>query len=311
MINKLIIFLIILLIFPLYTRAQTNLLTDTTAIVKKDTNWKKGGISGLNFSNVGLSNWAGGGSDMISVTGFSTLFSNFKTDKMAWDNSLDIGYGIVKQGKEDLRKSDDRLIFGSKFGYNATPKLLYTALLDFRTQFDLGYDYSKLDTVTNKALLISDFMSPAYLSLGLGMNYKPNDYWQFYLSAVSNRLIIVLNEELSAKGAYGVNPGEKIFSQLGAAANILFQKEIFVNVNLRSRLNLFSAYNRFTSVVVTSETALNMKVNSFINATFNLDVIYDDKVNIVRSDGSVGPSTQIRHVIGIGIAYKFGHERSS
>jgi len=310
-INKLKFILIIAIIFPFYSWAQTNPPTDTTTIVKKDSKWKKGGISGLNFSNVGLENWAGGGSNMISVTGFSTLFSYFKTDKMAWDNTLDIGYGIVKQGKEDLRKSDDRLIFGSKLGYNATPKLLYTALLDFRTQFDLGYDYSKKEPDSDRALLISDFMSPAYLSLGLGMNYKPDDAWQFYLSAVSNRLIIVLNEELSAKGAYGVNPGENIFSQLGAAANILFQKDIFENVNLRSRLNLFSAYNRFTSVVVTSETAINMKVNSFINATFNLDVIYDDKVKIVRSNGSVGPSTQIRHVIGIGIAYKFGHTRSS
>jgi hypothetical protein len=257
-----------------------------------------------------LSNWAGGGTDMISVTGLSLLFANYKDSSMSWDNELDLGYGIVKQGKEDLRKSDDKLIFTSKFGYNATPKLFYTALLDFRTQFDLGYDYSKKDADSTSPLLISDFMSPAYLNLGLGMNYKPDEYWQFFLSAVSNRLIIVLNEKLSNQGAYGVKPGEKVFSQLGASANIVFQKEIFENVNFRSRLNLFSAYNRFSSVVVTSETAINLKVNSFINASFGLDIIYDDKVMINRNDGTVGPDTQFRHVIGIGIAYKFGHEKS-
>lgn len=296
--------------YPLFLIAQDSQTSDSTQSSKPIENWKRGGISGINFSNVGLSNWAGGGSDMISVTGFSLLFASYQTSEMSWDNALDIGYGVVKQGKEELKKSDDRVIFTSKFGYNATPKLLYTALLDFRTQFDIGYDYSKKDPITGSPLLISDFMSPGYLNLGLGMNYRPNDYWQFFISAVSNRLIIVLNEELSAKGAYGVNPGEKLFSQLGASANILFQKEIFENVNLRTRLNLFSAYNRFSSVVVTSETALNMKVNSFINATFNVDLIYDDKVSILRSDGTTGPSTQIRHMIGIGIAYKFGHEKT-
>lgn len=301
--------LFVILILPPYLVAQDTQAVDPASVPKPIENWKRGGISGINFSNVGLSNWAGGGSDMISVTGFSLLFASFQDTEMSWDNTIDIGYGVVKQGKEDLKKSDDRLIVTSKYGYNATPKLLYTALLDFRTQFDLGYDYTKIDTITGVATLISDFMSPAYLNIGLGMNYRPDDYWQFFLSAISNRLIIVLNDDLSAMGAYGVNPGEKIFSQLGASANIQFQKDVFENVNLRTRLNLFSAYNRFSSVVVTSESALNMKVNSFINATFSLDIIYDDKVSILRSDGSKGPSTQFRHVIGIGIAYKFGHDK--
>ncbi|GAB1370637.1 hypothetical protein MASR1M45_06980 [Candidatus Kapaibacterium sp.] len=295
----------LLLIFVIYNTAISNDTTTTHKLL-----WKKGGLTGLNFSNVGLQNWAGGGSDMVSVTGLAQLFANYKTDNMSWDNSLDMGYGLVKQGKEDLRKSDDRLIFLSKFGYNATPKLFYTALLDFRTQFDLGYDYSKREPNSDRALLISDFMSPAYLNLGLGMNYKPDEFWQMFISAVSNRLIIVLNEQLSNQGAYGVNPGENIFSQLGASANIVFQKDIFDNVNFRSRLNLFSAYNRFTSVVVTSETAINMKVNSFIQASVALDLIYDDKVMINRNDGTIGPDTQIRHVIGVGIAYKFGDDRN-
>jgi hypothetical protein len=299
---KIKIYFICLFIFCFTIPSISQNDTNKTTEIK---NWSNGGITGLNFSNVGLKNWAGGGSDMISLSGLSMLFSNYKTHDLTWENTLDIGYGVVKQGKEDIRKSDDRIILTSKLGYNASQNLFYTALLDFRTQFDLGYDYAKKDSLGN-ALLISDFMSPAYLNLGLGMNYKPDEYWQFFLSVVSNRLIIVLNEKLSNQGAYGVNPGEKIFSQLGASANIIFQKDILENVNLRTRLNMFSAYNRFTSVVVTSETVMTMKVNSFINASFGLDIVYDDKVMINRDDGTVGPDTQIRHVIAIGLAYKFG-----
>lgn len=306
MLTKKALLFIILFAAPLLLNAQS---VPDTLINPKDTVWKSGGIAGLNFSNVGLSNWAGGGTDMISITGLTLLFADYKTTHMAWENSLDIGYGLVKQGKEDVRKSDDKLIISSKYGYNATPNLLYTALLDFRTQFDLGYDYNKKEADSVSPLLISDFMSPAYLSLGLGMNYKPDEYWQIFVSPLSNRLIIVLNERLSNQGAYGVTPGEKVFSQLGVSANISFIKDIFENVNFRSKLNLFSAYNRISSVVVNSETAINMKVNSFINASFNLDIIYDDKVMVNRTDNTVGPSTQIRHVIGIGFSYRFGYEK--
>lgn len=303
MIKILAIFFSIFFISYIAANSQT---TDSTAI-PADTLWKKGGITSLNFSNVGLNNWAGGGTDMISLTGAAIFFADFKSEIMSWENTFEMGYGLVKQNKDEIRKSDDKLFFISKYGYNASPQLQYTALLDFRTQFDLGYDYSKREADSINPLLISGFMSPAYLNLGLGINYKPDEYWQLFFSVLSNRLILVLHERLSAKGAYGVAPGEHILSQLGANVNITFQKDIVENVNLRSRLNLFSAYDRIQSVVVNSETALNMKINSFMTASFALDVIYDDKVQVNRNDGTVGPATQLRHVISIGFSYNFGH----
>ncbi len=297
--QKFLIFFFLIFSFSFTAFSQS----DTTSTDK--TNWSQGGIIGINFSNVGLKNWAGGGSDMISLSWLTSFIKNYKLENLFWDNSLDLGYGVVKQGNEGVRKSDDKIILTSKFGYNASESLYYTALLDFRTQFDAGYDYNKTDT-NKKYLFISNFMSPAYLSLGLGINYKPDVFWQFFISPVSNRITFVLDDELSKQGAYGVESGEKILSQLGATANILFQRDIFENVNLKSRLNLFAPYKSITTLVVNSETVVNMKVNDYINASFGLDLIYDEKVNINRDDGTKGPDTQIRHVIAIGFAYKFG-----
>ncbi|HRP01378.1 MAG TPA: DUF3078 domain-containing protein [Candidatus Kapabacteria bacterium] len=268
--------------------------------------WDRTGLLGLNFSSVGLSNWAGGGNNSISVGANTGLGFNYIAKSISWNNSIEAGYGVIKLGNENFRKTDDRLIISSKFGHKAAENLSYSALLDFRTQFDRGYDYNKKDTLGN-FLQISDFMSPGYLTLGLGMNYKPIDFIDIYFSPLSNRVIFVLNDSLSNVGAFGVSPGNHIKSELGSTFDMLIQKTLVQNVDLRSRLNLFAPYQSLSTIVVNWELGLNFKVNEYINAGFNLNLIYDDKILINRDDGSVGPATQIKHVILIGFAYKFNY----
>jgi hypothetical protein len=70
---------------------------------------------------------------------------------------------------------------------------------------------------------------------------------------------------------------------------------------------VFAPYQEFTTMVVNSETTINLKVNSYINAGFSLSLIYDENVNIIRDDGTKGPDTQIKHVLSIGFAYKFDY----
>jgi hypothetical protein len=75
------------------------------------TGWKTGGMVSLNFSQTSFINWAAGGENSYSGNGLINLFANYKKDKLTWDNSLDIGYGLLKQGEEGLHKTDDKLIF--------------------------------------------------------------------------------------------------------------------------------------------------------------------------------------------------------
>jgi hypothetical protein len=275
---------------------------DTTA------KWERIGNLGLNFTNVGMKNWAGGGNDAISVSGLTNLNYNYSSKTNSWTNSLEAGYGIIKLGSEDLRKSDDRLIITSKYGFKAAENLEYSALLDFRTQFVRGYDYNqKKDSATNQYPMISNFMAPGYLNLGIGMNYHPYSFLDIYASFLSNRVIFVLDDSLSNIGSFGVDPGKEIKSELGSTVDLLLHTNIVENVDLKTRLNVFAPYKTFTTMVVNSETTINMKVNSYINAGFSLSVIYDENVNINRDDGTQGPDTQIKHVLSIGFAYKFNY----
>ncbi|MCZ2132630.1 MAG: DUF3078 domain-containing protein [Bacteroidetes bacterium] len=224
--------------------------------------WKKGGNVGLNITQVALSNWAGGGQNTIGITGLTNVFANYAEGKTTWDNSLELGYGMTKLAKQEFRKSDDRILFTSKFGHKANDQFFYSALLDFRSQFDKGYKYNKNAAGTSDtALLISNLFAPAFMNVGVGMTYKPADYFEILVAPLSNRIIIVMDDELSKQGAFGVNPGKNIKSELGAALNIFFKKEILTNVTLQSRLNTFGAYEYLPSLVVTWESLLNMKVN--------------------------------------------------
>jgi hypothetical protein len=140
--------------------------------------------------------------------------------------------------------------------------------------------------------------------VGLGMNYKPDESFELFLSPLSNRLIIVLDDTLSAQGAYGVEPGKNIKSELGATLSAQYQKTIIENVDFRSRLKMFAPYESIETVVINSETLLTFKVNKYMNASFSLEMIYDDKINVTRDDGTVGPALQIKHVISLGISYR-------
>lgn len=266
--------------------------------------WETGMFVGLNFSNTGLSNWAGGGQNAINIGSILNLHANMKTPNSSFNNSLEMAYGTTKLGKLALRKSDDRLIFVSNYGYKAAQSLEYSALVDFRTQFTAGYNYDQKDSNTGEDLYISNFMAPGYLNVGLGMSYKPDAYLQLYLSPISNRIIFVLDDTLSDRGAYGVEPGENIKSELGATMAAQYEREIYENVNFKSRLTIFAPYENFTTMVVNSETLMTFKINKYMNASFSVEMIYDDKIKVTRDDGTVGPALQIKHVLSLGIGYK-------
>ncbi|MFA6572417.1 MAG: DUF3078 domain-containing protein [Bacteroidota bacterium] len=292
---KRIIYLLLLFIitFSIYANAQDSL-----------TSSKFGGNLGFNFSQVGLSNWTGGGNSMLAITGLLNLSYNSKTAISAWENTLGLAYGVTKIDKTELRKSDDIIILTSRFGFVATPQLNYSFLFDFRTQFYKGVNYDKMDSA-GKYRKISNFLSPAIINVGLGMSYQPVDYLHLQFSPLANRLIIVIDEELSQQGAFGVDPGKNIKSELGASLNAFFKKDVFTNVNFMTRLNLFGAYHSMTSLVVTLETLLNMKVNDFMTASFATNLIYDEKIPVIRDNGTKGPATQFRNILSFGLNLKF------
>ncbi|HQL71190.1 MAG TPA: DUF3078 domain-containing protein, partial [Bacteroidales bacterium] len=155
----------LLVIFPFIVFSQ-----------ESESGWKRGGVFNLSFSQLTLHNWVAGGQNSITGTSFLNLFANYKGNKFTWDNTLDVGYGLLKQGKADFVKSDDKFEISSKYGQYAFKHWYYSGLLSFKTQFAPGYR-NPGDTV-----MISGFLSPATINLALGMDFKPNDNFSLFIS---------------------------------------------------------------------------------------------------------------------------------
>jgi hypothetical protein len=294
------------------TEGEKNLRTQTADTTQ---GWKKGGIFSINLAQTSLTNWASGGQNSFAVNGIFSGFANLKKAKSRWDNSLDIGYGLLKQGKDaSYRKTDDKFDFLSKYGREAFKNFYYAILLNFKTQMAPGYNYP------NDSTKISDLFSPAYLLFALGMDYKPNAYFSAFISPLTAKFTFVNDKVLSAAGAFGVTPGEKSLSEAGAYLRVIYSKndfknEFMKNVSFTTKVDLFSNYLKNPqNIVVNWETLIAFKVNKFITASINTNLIYDDKIKVpfdkngdgVISPGeAVGSKIQFKEILGVGFSYKF------
>jgi len=273
---------------------------DTTKI------WKKGAVVGINVSQTSLTNWQGGGQNSLAVNALFSGFTNYKKGRNVWDNSLDVAYGLLQQGAGQVIRSDDKIDFNSKYGRYAFKHWYYSALVNFKSQMAPGYNYP------NDSVVISRFLAPAYVLASVGMDYKPNDSFTMYISPITQKTTIVNDSKLNAVGAFGVDSGKVIRSEFGSYARIQFQKDVFTNVNFKTKIELFSNYSQKPqNIDVNWETLLSMKVNKFISATFSTTLIYDDDINIPidkNNDGlpeKSGPRVQFREVLGVGLSFKF------
>ncbi len=266
---------------------------DTTSL------WTKGMKASFAFNQVSLTNWAAGGENSIGGNSFVNLFVNLKKGKSTWDNSLDLAYGLVKLGDANVRKSDDKIDFSSKYGHSVIHKNLFlSAGLSFRTQFTEGYNYP------NDSVMISNFMAPGYLLLGLGMDYKPFPYLSISFLPIAGRLTFVNDQTLSDAGAYGVDPGKHVRPEFGAVFKTVFEKDLAENVNLKSKLEMFSNYlDKPQNIDINWEALLMLKVTKYISTFIGVQTIYDDDIKIVDKEGKKAPRTQFKQTFGVGLTY--------
>ncbi|HKJ43150.1 MAG TPA: DUF3078 domain-containing protein [Sunxiuqinia sp.] len=283
--------LLLFLILPGFVFAQ-----------KDSTNfWKLGGNASLNFSQVSLTNWVAGGKSSASGTVLFNAFANYQKGKLSWENSLDLGYGMLKENSNQSVKTDDKIDFSSKVGLKAKGKFYYSALFNFRSQMAPGYNYP------DRQNAISNFMAPGYFILALGADYKPNEHFSLFLSPLTGKLTVVADDSLSNAGAFGVDPGKKSLGEMGAYVKVHVKTDVMKNVSLETKLDLFSNYlHKPKNVDVHWDVLINMKVNDYLSANLNTNLIYDDDVKIPdKNGGHAAPKIQFKELFGVGFNVKF------
>lgn len=285
---------------------KVSIAQDTEPETDSVEHWQEGGAININFSQVALRNWTGGGQNSISTTGVLNLFLNYDKDKVSWDNSLNVGYGLLRQGDDsEFRKSDDQLTVNSNYQRNINENFNLSGSMNFRTAMTKGFNYPVNDQGEEQQILISDFMAPGYIVASAGINFSPSDHVRITLSPLTGKTTFLLNDTLSAQGRYGVEVGERIRQEIGSNLNIALNGNIIEDVSYETEANFFSNYENPAEIDVQWDAKLILNVNEYLVTTITTNLIYDEDIELTREDGTVGPAVQFKEVLAVGFNYKF------
>lgn len=300
MMKKFLLFILITTISP-YSYSQQILtdspLKDTVTIPEKVKNWKISGDHSLIINQSSFSNWIAGGTNSFGGSGRIKYTFDYKKGKNIFKNILTIGYGQVNNKNDKVKKTDDILLLESMYGRSISKNWYASVDMSFKTQMFNGYDYTAHPDYTPKDR-ISSFMSPGYLTLGFGYDFKPDGNFQLSLLPITSKNTFVLDRKLQKKNNYGLkHDGDCVYMELGAMASAKYKLVVMKNVVWNNSLSLFTNYLSHTERVdVNFGSVVDMKVNDYISTKLTFDMIYDhDQIKRV----------QTRQTFGIGVSYGF------
>ena len=280
-------------------------LTSAFSQTNPDTTyWDIGGVVSMTASNTYLKYWSAGGENSLGINSLLNIHANYLKDKISWQNTFDAAYGTQRIGKQDYRKTDDKIDFSSKFGLKTINKFYFTTLYSFKTQFNKGWEYND----NNERALISDFLAPGYMLYSVGIDYLPNEHFSIYTSPLTGKTTIVNLDSLANLSAFGVDSAQNFRHELGAYIKFEFNKEVFKNVTFTSKLDFFSNYKvNPQNIDINFDLLVAMKVNKFLTVNISTQLIYDDDIKILidPDTGHKGPRLQVKEVLGVGLMFNF------
>lgn len=332
---KKITILLVAVLSIMTTYAQKDIAESTAGTIAPTTEegekaWKFGGGVGLFANQVALVNWAAGGVSSISGLVNGDVFANYRKGKHSWENEFKAEYGMIKEKGKDLTKNADRMELNSKYGYQIDKKgtLFVGGLLNFNTQFTMGY-------TDGETRYSSNFLSPGYLILAAGLDWKPNDMFSLFFSPLAGKFVFVTDNGVD-ETLYGLTAGKNVRAELGAYLKAEFKKDIMKNIKFRTALALYLNYLEKTSTAIYDEqgvfeknksnfgnvdvdwtVGIDLTVNKWITVNLGTQLIYDhdtkinlydeDNAAIMNIDGTqkTGPRTQFREVLNVGLTYRF------
>ena len=302
--------------------------------------WTKSVMTQINFVQSSFTNWAKGGNNNIAVSTYIDANANYAKEDIVWKNRLQLDYGLLySEDKPIIQKNKDRMLFESTFGYKATKHLNYSATFTFLNQFNAGYVYKTPTKPSGAAddwspsksdwrharVLKSGAFSPANITLGLGVNWVPNEWLTVNFAPLTGGFTIVTNEKLRAnygmelksghdaseavKDAQGLLVNGSIYraARFEFGAQLKAEAKIKVNDDFEgsTQLILFSNYLE-KSIRVNWDNRLMWKVAKFFSLNLTTSLIYDDLVLIVDDSHPAGHrAIQFNEALQFGFTYTF------
>lgn len=299
---------------PQFVEIPQRSLVSMTTLEPEPIYWdyKFGSVFSMNQTY--LSNWSKGGessfSTMIDLLGEATY--NNKDAKTQWINTMRLNFGTLSTKENGFRKNNDLFEINSKFNRNAWGKIGMSASFYMKNQLAKGYNYP------NDSVVVSKFLNPGSMTVGLGFEYKPIKNTTINVAPLSYKNTFVLDTALIDQTNHGIDEGKMTKQEMGAQIVLYNKIAPFKDLTIENRLRLFSNYlNNPQNVDVDWEMILDQKINWFFTIRLNLHLIYDDDINfnvldsegmpVILPDGSEKKvaKAQFKEFIGLSLQFKF------
>jgi hypothetical protein len=304
-------------------------LLEIQHIALKSQNWKYHTDASYILNQAALSNWVRGGEGSVStsldITGYVDY--NNKKLKVSSNNFARLKFGYIATGKEGIRKNLDLLETNSKLNHKAFGKFDFSAILLFKTQIAKGRNYFNDASGKETSQVVSKFMNPAILTVGFGLDYKPNKTTSINFSPLSYKGTFVTdpayfnNRFDSARidqTKYGIAKNRKSLNEPGASFMISNEFKPTDRVTIVNRLQLFTNYiHNPQNVDVDWELIATARLNWFTDVRLNTHLIFDDdtKTNVLdshdqpvlRPDGTEKKTARIqfKEMLGFSLFFRF------
>jgi len=262
--------------------------------------WHKWVVFGLNFTQSAFSqNYSAGGVNAIALGTNFDFKTEYNKAPLDYTTELNMIYGISKNKGQGSRKTNDRIFLDNKVASQLSKHWFFFGSLTFESQFDKGYNYVTAADGSTQGLLISNFMSPGYLTESVGLEFKPTKYFDLRFGTGTARQTFVLDTTIyhNQPANYGVAIHHTFKNDLAFQVVALLDKDIAKNMHLNARYALFIPYQQSLDYVGHRiDATLAAKVNPLIAVTINGTFLYDKNTSS-RVQGTEGMS--------LGILYKF------
>lgn len=233
----------------------------------------------------------------LGIAGFFNSNKDYKLGKKGWTNNLQMKYGVLSNKDKAAgantvsRKSIDVILFDSKFTRQFSPNWSFAVIGNFISQFSNTYDNVLIaGEATN--VKRSGLFSPAFITESVGLEYKPNKFFNVTFSPMPIRQTIVSDKNLyksvGNEKNYGVEYGKSVRNEIGLFQLLaVFDKDIAKVVNLKFRYMAFAASKSIGDIDDRLDANLTAKINKNLNVNLGLIGIYDNdqsgKLQIAQS----------------------------
>ena len=267
---------------PLPSRIGTILFNPITlkpvTVNAKINYWKTKTSVGINVNQAAFSdNWNGGGVNSFALGGLINYKAEYSKESYSYVSEVILQYGKIKNKSQLQKKTTDRIYWDNKAAIQLSKNWYFFGSVNFESQFDRGFAYSKDGKGNEIEKLLSKFMSPGYLTESVGFEYKPSKFFSTRIGTGTARQTFVLDTALyrTNPNNFGVVKGKNFRNELAFQVVTAYEKEIFTNITLKTRYNMFIPYDNFGHIDHRLDINMIAKINRAMNVSLTGVGLYD------------------------------------